>query len=509
MILDLAIGFAVASQVEPPMPAVQQTGRPVENYIVVAEAPSGPRGQAWHAAAWELARYRQADVVLLLNDENLNQVLRQLQQATPEWVAWVVLPERIDDNFVGRVFEGLTKFDEDPFLDCKHGFLTGRTGEDLRALIQNTIRAETDPESVKPRFAGIGHTFSSNDLGPFATEQQERFHRWGFEGVAVIGVDDSQTWEKSRAQEVQKLNGSSVVFAAGHGMGDWMCAIPGELLQDLRLNTALVINGTCHSLTTMTRHDIDPETMKVVCTSLDPNQSIALNFIAAGAIAQLGSTASSSWMNVGPTMDGILHKGQAAGTALSERLNAYIEQWGIQKIDVIPFVVGCPSPQFLPQEREKGAVQSISRVCLFGDPAYRPFGENPIPRFANSLKKDGRRPATVDLQHYSVEELIAEILDPQVSSGFEALNQIIEHKATAVDPLIGVLQNSNNWQIPKALGQIRDQRALDPLIKRLDNTPSKIYQQVVVEALQEISGVDFGSNAVAWRDWREEQTEKE
>jgi hypothetical protein len=458
-------------------------------YAIVVEAdPAAPDAASWRDVVDLLAAHRHA-VIVPMAQGALDDALARLREIQPEFVAFVVPPARIDDTFVGEVFEGMTKLDGDPFLDGAHGFVTGRTAEDAMSLVRNTIRAEAHAEAIRRKFTGIAHTFAQADLGPFATEQGAMFKALGYETAAIVGIDGSDDWTRSRAEEVAKLNGSSIVFCAGHGMGDWMCAIDGRLLRGLALDAAIVVNGTCHSATTTTRHDIDPATMGVVTRAIDPADSIALNFIAAGAVAQYGSTASSSWMNVGLAIGGFLHEGRTMGEALRDRLNDHLASHAVRAVEVLPFEDGKPSPQFLGAGEDPASVQSIARVVLLGDPAYRPF---PVP-----LARAVAPPADAE----TTEQLIAELDDPNAPR-FAALNRLIARGADAVEPLARAMETSSNWQIPKALGAIGDDRATNPLIEKLAGQPPSPMREVVIEALQLITGEDFGADAGKWRAWR-------
>ena len=55
-------------------------------------------------------------------------------------------------------------------------------------------------------------------------------------------------------------------------------------------------------------------------------------------------------------------------------------------------------------------------------------------------------------------------------------------------PLIEALQTSDSWQIPKALGALKDERAVAPLKAALARRPWSPYKEVTSEALELIRG---------------------
>jgi len=97
---------------------------------------------------------------------------------------------------------------------------------------------------------------------------------------------------------------------------------------------------------------------------------------------------------------------------------------------------------------------------------------------------------------------LAELSDPNAPR-FVALNQIIRIGAPAVPTLIEKMRTSNNWQIPKALGAIGDDRAVLPLIEKLEASDAPPMTEIIAEALERITGQKLGVSPQPWRDWWE------
>ncbi len=100
----------------------------------------------------------------------------------------------------------------------------------------------------------------------------------------------------------------------------------------------------------------------------------------------------------------------------------------------------------------------------------------------------------------NIAQLIADLSDPEAPP-FVAQNKLIRIGGPAVPMLIEEMETSYNWQIPKALGAIGDERAVEPLIEKLEKSDSSPMRGVVVEALGRITDQDFGSSARQWRTW--------
>ena len=104
-------------------------------------------------------------------------------------------------------------------------------------------------------------------------------------------------------------------------------------------------------------------------------------------------------------------------------------------------------------------------------------------------------------------QLIAELSNGQAPR-FVALNRIIKIGAAAVPTLIEEMRTSNDWQIPKALGAIGDERAVLPLIEKLEASDFSPMREVVGEALERITGQTFGVSSEEWRAWWEKEAGK-
>jgi hypothetical protein len=210
---------------------------------------------------------------------------------------------------------------------------------------------------------------------------------------------------------------------------------------------------------------------------------------------------------------GFFNEAKTLGEALRDRLNAHIRLKGIRTFQILPFEEGKPSPQFLRDERNPGEIQSIARVVLIGDPAYRPFLKPrsilPVPPFVDRPRNVEIVPAPgappeasplppPNLTRANVAELIA-ALNRGPTPDFRELNEVIRRGEAAVPPLIEALQTSDSWQVPKALGALKDKRATAPLIEALEKRTWSPYREVTVEALELITRQKLGTDAAAWR----------
>ena len=123
------------------------------------------------------------------------------------------------------------------------------------------------------------------------------------------------------------------------------------------------------------------------------------------------------------------------------------------------------------------------------------------PQIKAALERARNRKPLAELD--DLPDLIAELSDPNALA-FEALNKIIKLGSPAVPALLEEMKTSRNWQIPKALGAIGDQRAVLPLIVKLENADFSPMREVVAEALEKITGEKLGDSKEQWRTWWEQ-----
>jgi len=107
----------------------------------------------------------------------------------------------------------------------------------------------------------------------------------------------------------------------------------------------------------------------------------------------------------------------------------------------------------------------------------------------------------------AVEPLIEALKDKDSGvrrSVAEALGKLKDPRA--VEPLIGALKDEDWYgreSVAEALGELGDPRAVEPLIKALKDKDLTV-RHYAAEALRKITGQHFGENAEKWQKWWEE-----
>jgi HEAT repeat protein len=107
-----------------------------------------------------------------------------------------------------------------------------------------------------------------------------------------------------------------------------------------------------------------------------------------------------------------------------------------------------------------------------------------------------------------IEKLIKEMHTPTGGNRFAALNELIRIGEPAVEPLIDELKKSNDWQVAKALGAIKDKRAVGPLIEKWQKEDTSPMKEVIIEALENITEKKLGQDKAKWQQWWQENDDK-
>jgi hypothetical protein len=106
-----------------------------------------------------------------------------------------------------------------------------------------------------------------------------------------------------------------------------------------------------------------------------------------------------------------------------------------------------------------------------------------------------------------VQRLIDELKDPSWQMRWYAASALGEMKEPrAVEPLIGVLKNDKQGYVRAmaawALGEIKDRRAVEPLIDGIMDESDDVKKASPL-ALKGITGQDLGQDPAKWREWWE------
>src|SRR5690349_2925388 len=152
-------------------------------------------------------------------DGDWKQLEELLLAKKPAELALVLDPGTIDANLPRRLIPILTRFDDDPFVDCAFGLITGATGADARKLVERDLALQG--KELPARKCDVVSVVLDECM--HLEEREERGsegRELALESLWMTGKD--KDWQKFLAQWRGKQ--------AGAGLVEWgHCGDPQEI----------------------------------------------------------------------------------------------------------------------------------------------------------------------------------------------------------------------------------------------------------------------------------------
>ncbi len=210
-------------------------------YVVLCN--SGPTGE-YQAAAKALADFHKAEVVRFAA-ENLDAAFAELKKRQPDFVVFVLPPEKIDVDLVHQILERATKLDDDPFVDFEYGFVTGRDGA---AALRFVERIKAAWKKDYGRTAGFFATWEGPTLPVVRTLSAFKTLKLDADFRLVHVKADEATRKKSALEGLEALKNKDALLFFSHGYPHEMsgCYTASDLREwNAELTPAVLVNSSC------------------------------------------------------------------------------------------------------------------------------------------------------------------------------------------------------------------------------------------------------------------------
>lgn len=380
-------------------PVAQEAREP--SYLVLLQ--DGLAGTGFERAASTLAEHHQGEVLLWRDAPRFSaRLARELRRRAPRHLALVLEPERIDANLPRRLVPLLTQFDDDPFVDCSFGIITGASGEQAERFVLNILRASRAPlparkiaatsvvvdECVRigprPDSGPAGRSLETTDLWITGRDAGWRgflaeyrggargggLVEWGHcgdsQGIWLFSMDRNRDREKHWRYHPAKVGQDPE--------GEMPRLTAAGLLEGVDLFPSVVLNGSCHSAvtsTTVVSGDIistfGDTGGAVRFHPIAPEESFPLQAIAHGAVAYFGPLAANNANRAAIEEWWIRRGGIALGDVVKRTHDELVLGARDHQLSFAEFEDGEPEPRESPMFHD-----TVHRV-LFGDPAYTPW----------------------------------------------------------------------------------------------------------------------------------------
>jgi hypothetical protein len=354
-------------------------------YVVVSLV---PEDDPYFEAAAELRKLRGGRIILA-DAADVDGVLGELRQAQPRYVAVVLRPETLDENFVRKFLVLATKVDDDPFVDFAYGFVTGDSADVAVALAGAGKRAEQrrrKPELAMVGVAGsqLAESTSQTQVLPLRKGSLQQTMHMIAAGEAANANTDSEIDPAEDDTFIRNvmptLADKSIVLFAGHGYPRRVVGGPTyKHLADQRFDGAVVMNIACYTGVTGAWFDSDWRTMRVRKKVVPAEESFCLNMLKTGVA---GYVAYVSARPAGAAMFGdavtLATEGKSIGELLRENANSVVLahlQSGYDGLHVAELADGAA----IARDRtvKNTLIEMSTGGVLFGDPKFVPFKKSP------------------------------------------------------------------------------------------------------------------------------------
>ncbi len=384
--------------------------------VVILELEEGdPRYGAFAQVAGQVAEYHGAEQ-LEADAGDLDSLEETLGRMAPEQVLYVLYPELLDIDLHRRLLLLSARLDEDRLPDFTFGYFTHADGAGLRELWRRTKRLHeeglrTDKWINTFVTSGMKSTIWASYLGELEKAA-------GFEGpgIGFAIVEDDPECEAFVAEKLPLLEDAAVIQLTGNGdpQGIWlfddhrnvdsarhwpyeagkvghdpegeMPRVMASELAALELDAPILWSGTCHSGATcrvFVEGDIVSTfgtTYRVTVHELEPEESLCLAFLEAGAAALLVPIAANHGFSVDLESGFALRTGASLGETIKSTWDdVFLAAEGELHLDL-------PVPGEPHSSREAVMQGGGANRILIGDPALRPFARTDDPRTSVSIE---------------------------------------------------------------------------------------------------------------------------
>jgi hypothetical protein len=289
-----------------------------------------------------------------------------LRQGQPRYALVFLLPDELDVNFAWRWLTMTAGLDDDPFVDVRTGFITGRTPEAAAAFVERiaaAVEGRLQPpgafvDNLGPVEAPAAPSFSSFRAAPMIPVLGERLNLLSVSHAKGQFGDD----------RLGSLAGAGLVHFGGHGHPDRIDdGLSAAQIAKLDLAPSIVFNGACY--TGVTHRWYDQAGGPLAERNVPPDESFCLRMLETGALAYLAAVHPDHGMPVYQEMEHLAWTGDSLGEAIKHTHDGVVIGAGGKLPAFETLEDGTFLSAWTPADiMLKG---TASRV-LFGDPALVP-----------------------------------------------------------------------------------------------------------------------------------------
>lgn len=351
--------FGSLSGSEPKAPLTPRLDRTGPYLILATEQAAQSYPQAM-----EIARQLHPDAVIhvfsVSDTDSVGQLFSELQ---PYYAMVFIMPEELDVNLAWRWLELTTAVDDDPFVDVRCGFITGKTPSAATAFM-GRIRDAVNGQLVLPGAL-------VDNLGPNTSASKTMFQKNtgsfflpSYEVRTGVTTVSHGTTGFTR-EHLSALNNAGILHFGGHGYPDRIVdGLPGTWTVDLKLSPNVTFNGACYTGVTGRWYDINGP--RITAQEVAPDESFCLGMLSNATVGYLAALHPDHGIPVYQEIEYMAYTGETLGNVIKHTHDGVILANGSRLPSLPTLQDGMQRPTWTPSDFM--LIGTASRV-LFGDPA--------------------------------------------------------------------------------------------------------------------------------------------
>ncbi len=357
-------------------------------YLVLVEP--GPKDE-YLPAAKRLADFHGAELIRF-DSADLVAAFKLLKEKRPDFVAFVLPPDRIDVDLTHEILARSTRLDDDPFVDFEYAFVTGRDGPAAVRFV-DSIRAAWG------RSYGRKAALFGSWEGQFPPSPAK------LSSMKALGSEASLHFVKTRDSAADQAKSAAAGLAAcrdrdlllffSHGYPDEMAAcFKSPDLKDWRSPGSILVNCACYNGAPGRWFGPGPEGVKDM-EIVAKEKSVCLAILDSGVAGYVAGVdpwhGPLAFQMTGLIFDDGLRLGHAA-KAMQDRLAlAFLP-------DRIEFPPTLKNPKRFTGEGRENRRHNGAGMIVYGDPAFAPFAKAATRTFSAKFESVDRLTLAVGRQ---------------------------------------------------------------------------------------------------------------
>ena len=370
-------------------------------YLVLVDA--GP-ADSYLPAARQLADLHKADVVRF-DPAKLDDAFAVLRERRPDYVAFVLPPDKINVDLTHEILARSTRLDDDPFVDFEYCFVTGRDGKAAEHFVGQIKSAWARQYGRKVTLFG-----SWEGVFPPAPAPPSALKAIKAEGeMHFVRTRDNETARTKAARAgLAACRDKDLLLFFSHGYPDEMAAcFKAPDLKGWSASGAVLVNCSCYNGAPGRWFGPGPDGVKDMGV-VRPQDSVCLALLDSGVAAYVAGIdpwhGPLAFQMTGLLFDDGMRLGQAA-KAMHDRLAlAFLP-------DPIAFEPTIKNPQRFAGEGVSNRRHNGAGMIVYGDPAFAPFAASATRLIEGELKPIGTDTCRLELR-------VGKLIDGAIAEDF-------------------------------------------------------------------------------------------